>query len=252
MTGVPALDDHPAVRALRADRAHALVALDFDGTLAPVVTDPTTATALPGTADVLAALGTRVAVVTGRPADVAVTLGSLSGVPGLVVVGHYGAQRWEAGSLSSSDPHPGVAVAREALRELPAGAHLEDKGLAVVVHTRPATDPQALLDGLRERVERVAADAGLEVHPGRYVLELRPPGTDKAGALRSLLTPGTSALVVAGDDLGDVPLLVAARAWDGPSLTVCSGSDEGPPELRELADVVVDGPAGVLALLRAL
>ncbi|MDP3711583.1 MAG: trehalose-phosphatase [Mycobacteriales bacterium] len=249
---MPGLDDHPAVRALRADRARALVALDFDGTLAPIVSDPATAAALPGIAEVLASLGTRVAIVTGRPADVAVSLGSLRGVPGLVVLGQYGAQRWEAGVLSTPEPHPGVVVASAALAGLPDGARLEDKGLAVVVHTRPAADPAGLLEQLRPRVEAVAAAAGLEVHPGRYVLELRAPGHDKASALRSLLADRPSALVVAGDDLGDVPLLTAAREWDGPSLTVCSGSDEGPSELRALADVVVDGPEGVLDLLRSL
>jgi trehalose 6-phosphate phosphatase len=244
--------DHPAVVALRADREQALVALDLDGTLAPIVGEPSAARALPGTADVLSRLGTRVAVVTGRPAADAVRLGGLEHVPGLVVLGQYGAERWSAGAVTATAAHPGVAVARAALADLPAGAWLEDKGLAVVVHVRRAEDPVALLEELRPRVSRVASDAGLEVHPGRMVLEVRPPGHDKAGALRSLLDPLPSALVVAGDDLGDVPLLEAARDSGVPALLVCSGSDEGPAALRELADLVVDGPAGVLALLRQL
>jgi hypothetical protein len=33
---------------------------------------------------------------------------------------------------------------------------------------------------------------------------------------------------------------------------VCSASDESPPQVRERADVVVDGPAGVVALLARL
>jgi len=33
---------------------------------------------------------------------------------------------------------------------------------------------------------------------------------------------------------------------------VCSGSAEGPPALRERADVVVDGPPGVVELLSSL
>jgi trehalose 6-phosphate phosphatase len=37
-----------------------------------------------------------------------------------------------------------------------------------------------------------------------------------------------------------------------PGLLVCSASEEGPPELAQRADVVVDGPAGVVALLERL
>ena len=246
------MTDHPAVRALRAERSRALVALDYDGTLAPVVTDPQRAVPLPGTAEVLAALGTRVAVVTGRPAEAAVRLGGLAAVPGLVVLGQYGAERWSQGRLASPPPAPGVAVARAALAVLPDGAWLEDKGLAVVVHTRPAADPAGLLEMLRPRVEQVAADSGLEVHGGRFVLELRPPGPDKGAALASLLADEPSAVVYAGDDLGDLPAFDALRAWGGPTLLVCSSSDEGPAALRDAADLVVDGPEGVLALLRAL
>ncbi len=246
------LDAHPAVVALRADRARALVALDYDGTLAPVVSDPAAAVAVPGTAAVLTALGTRIAIVTGRPAEVAVELGSLTGVPGLVVLGHYGAARWAAGELTAAAAHPGVAIARDVLRELPEGAWLEDKGLALVVHTRPAADPAGLLERLRPMVAEVAAAAGLELHDGRLVLELRPPGFDKGAALRTLLDPPPSALVYAGDDVGDLPAFEAARAWGGPALLVCSSSVEGPQALREQADVVVDGPAGVLRLLGSL
>lgn len=59
--------------ALRADPAKALVALDYDGTLAPVVARPEDAVPAPGAVAALHALAARVgtlALVTGRPADV--------------------------------------------------------------------------------------------------------------------------------------------------------------------------------------
>ena len=87
------------------------------------------------------------------------------------------------------------------------------------------------------------------------MLELRPPGFDKGGALRSLCEPLPEAVLFAGDDLGDLPAFDAVdvlRARGVAGLTVCSGSDEGPAALRDRADVVVDGPAGVVALLRSL
>jgi trehalose 6-phosphate phosphatase len=93
------------------------------------------------------------------------------------------------------------------------------------------------------------------VHTGRLVLELRPPGFDKRGALLSLCDPRPSAVLFAGDDVGDLPAFDAVdelRAQGVAGVTVCSASDEGPAQLRERADLVVDGPAGVVALLARL
>ena len=246
--------------ALRADPAAAVVALDYDGTLAPVVERPSDAVAAPGAVDALRALAPRLrtlALVTGRPADVVVELGGLADVPGLVVLGQYGAQRWADGALTSPEPLPGVEVLRRELPGLLAGerAELEDKGLALVVHTRPSPDPSGALERLRGPVTALAEAQGLEVHPGRLVLELRPPGHDKRGALLSLCEPRPSAVLFAGDDLGDLPAFDAVdelRARGVPGVLVCSASEEGPPQLRARADVVVDGPAGVVALLQRL
>ena len=246
--------------ALRDRLQDAVVALDYDGTLAPIVDRPSEAVAAPGAVDALVALAPRVrvlALVTGRPADVVVELGGLAGVPGLVVLGQYGLQRWSDGELTTADPLPGVAGLRQALPPLLAaeGADLEDKGIALVVHTRRAPDPAGALARLEPVVRAHAEDAGLEVHPGRMVLELRPPGQDKRAALLTLCDPLPSAVLFAGDDLGDLPAYDAVdelRARGVRGVLVCSGSDEGPPALRERADVVVDGPAGVVELLASL
>jgi len=212
----------------------------------------------PGAVEVLQALAPRVrtlALVTGRPADVVVSLGGLAAVPGLVVLGQYGAQRWSGGALTTPPELPDVAAARVALPAVlaPEGAELEDKGLSLVVHTRRCADPVGALARLEGPVRGVAG--GLEVHRGRLVLELRPPGYDKRSALLSLCAPLPAAVLFAGDDLGDLPAYDAVdelRRSGVLGVTVCSGSDEGPAELRERADVVVDGPAGVVALLRTL
>ena len=249
-----------ALAALRADPASAVVALDYDGTLAPVVERPSDAVAAPGTVEALRALAPRVrvlALVTGRPADVVVELGGLADVPGLVVLGQYGAQRWADGEVTSPEPLPGVDALRRALPALLAaeGAELEDKGLALVVHTRPSSDPAGALERLTGPVSALAVEHGLEVHPGRLVLELRPPGYDKRGALLSLCDPLPSAVLFAGDDVGDLPAYDAVdelRAQGVAGVLVCSASDEGPAQLRQRADLVVDGPDGVVALLRGL
>jgi trehalose 6-phosphate phosphatase len=258
-----------ALEAILTRPTHTVVALDFDGTLAPIVPDPDRARAHPDAVPALAALAPKVAsvaVVTGRPAGVAVRHGGFAGVAGLehlVVLGHYGAERWDAvsGTVTAPAPHPGVAAVRA---ELPGfldgigawqGTWIEEKGRAVAVHTRRAADPQAAFEALREPLGELAARHGLIVEPGRMVLELRPPGMDKGVALMEYVREiGAEAVLYAGDDLGDLPAFaaVAKLRSDGiPGLLVCSGSSEV-AELADRADLVVDGPAGVVRLLAAL
>ncbi|MER7740623.1 trehalose-phosphatase [Streptomyces sp. NPDC096538] len=255
--------------ALLARPGKALIGLDFDGTLAPIVPDPERARAHPDAVPALAALAPKVAavaVVTGRPPGVAVRHGGFAGVSGLehlVVLGHYGAERWDAvtGTVTAPAPHPGVAATRA---ELPGlldrvgawqGTWIEEKGRAVAVHTRRAADPQAAFEALREPLADLATRHGLVVEPGRMVLELRPPGMDKGVALLEYAREiGAEAVLYAGDDLGDLAAFTAVdklRASGTPGLLVCSGSEEV-MELRERADLVVDGPSGVVRLLRTL
>ncbi|MET8950777.1 trehalose-phosphatase [Streptomyces sp. NPDC004393] len=247
----------------------AVLAFDFDGTLAPIVPDPDQARAHPDAVPALAALAPKVAsvaVVTGRPAGVAVRHGGFAGVPGLdhlVVLGHYGAERWDArtGTVNAPAPHPGVAAVRA---ELPGfldeigawrGTWIEEKGRAVAVHTRRSDDPQAAFEALREPLTDLATRHGLIVEPGRLVLELRPPGMDKGVALSEYVREtGAGAVMYVGDDLGDLPAFAAVEKLrsDGvPGLLVCSGSEEV-TELADRADLVVDGPEGVVGLVTAL
>jgi len=250
------------VAAVRTQLAHALVALDFDGTLAPIVPDPADSRPLPGVVDALAALaaaGAQVAVVTGRDARTAVQLGGLDAVPGLIVEGLYGMESWHDGRLETP-PTPAVI---ETLRaELPAAIAagddalwIEDKRLSLVVHGRLAAEPEAALDPVREPVATLAGRLGLEVHSGRGVIELRLPGYDKAGALHRLVSRCSPQVVLyAGDDRGDLPALLAVRDLRAAGLTafaVGAGSAEV-PEVADAVDVLVDGPAGVLELLNLL
>ncbi|MGW3627052.1 trehalose-phosphatase [Streptomyces sp. NPDC000880] len=255
--------------ALLARPQKAVVGLDFDGTLAEIVPDPEQARAHPGAVPALAALAPRVAsvaVITGRPAGVAVRYGGFAGVPGLdhlVVLGHYGAERWDAvtGTVKTPAPHPGVAAARA---ELPGvldavgawqGTWIEEKGQAVAVHTRRASDPQAAFEALRGPLAELAARHGLILEPGRMVLELRPPGMDKGVALAEYVREvGADVVLYAGDDLGDLPAFAAVEKLrsDGvPGLLVCSGSTEV-PELADRADLLLPGPPAVVEFLAAL
>jgi trehalose 6-phosphate phosphatase len=257
-------DGRAGLAAIEASPAHALVATDYDGTLAPIVDDPAAAVPAPGAAAALAGLAARVgtvAVITGRAAAEAVSLGGLAGVPGLIVLGHYGAQRWQAGELSAPPALPGVQEVRAVLPGLlaevgaPEGTTIEDKGTGLAVHTRRTADPAAALALLREPLLQLASQNGLTVEPGRLVLELRPPGMDKGAALRALAAErAAGAVLFCGDDLGDLAAFAAIRALRAegiPGCAVASRSTES-PQVAEAADLVVDGPPGIVRLLSAL
>ena len=256
--------------ALLKDPARAVVALDFDGTLAPIVADPERAHAHPDAVPALARLAPKVAavaVVTGRPAEAAVRLGGFAGVAGLehlTVLGHYGLERWDAatGDVTAPEVHPGIAALRAELAVLPVpeGTWIEDKGHAIAVHTRRTADPDAAIVALDAPLRTLAERHRLAVEPGRMVMELRPPGMDKGVALTGFLRERDAGSVLfAGDDLGDLAAYAAVealRAGSGlPGLLVCSAPATGEPPVAALADradLVVPGPDGVAALLAAL
>ena len=181
-------------------------------------------------------------------------------MPGLIVLGHYGWQRWQDGRLTAPASPPAVEAARIALPGLlaeagaPDGTWIEDKTHALAVHTRRAADPDAALRRLSGPLGALAG-LGLAAEPGRFVIELRPPGVDKGTALTGLVRERAARSVLfCGDDLGDLPAFAAVRALraDGiPGCAVASASPES-PQVAATADLVVDGPQGVVALLAAL
>jgi trehalose 6-phosphate phosphatase len=250
------------------DPAAAVIASDFDGTLSPLVEDPAMSRAAAGALDALARLAGsvgQVAIVTGRPALVATELSGVSGHAGLgrlVVLGHYGLERWEAstGAVTSEPVPEGVAVARDRLPGVLQAAGLpdafvEDKESSLAVHTRRLPDPAGALEALRTPLSELAESVGLHLEPGNLVLELRPPGVDKGLALRRLLdSTGARSILYAGDDLGDLAAfktLQALRA-DGLNAVLVAARSSGATALTESADIVVDDPAGVVTVLTAL
>ncbi len=255
--------------ALIAQPARSVVAVDFDGTLAPIVDDPGEARAHPDAVAALERLATvvgGVVVVTGRPAGDAVALGGFAAVAGLgrlVVLGHYGLERWEArtGKVLAPPLPPGVQLVRDRLPAVlaeagaPEGTRIEDKHASLAVHVRGTHDPDAALALLREPLSRLAEEADLDVQPGRMVVELRPRGVDKGAALRGYVEERAArAVLFAGDDLGDLPAydaIDALRAEGVAGVKVCSASEEV-RELAERADLVVAGPDGFAAFLASL
>jgi trehalose 6-phosphate phosphatase len=254
--------------AIVADPATAVISSDFDGVLSPLVEDPAQARPIEGALDALARLARsvkQVAIVTGRPALVATELAGVTGHAGLgrlVVLGHYGLERWEAATGKvTSDPVPaGVAAARERLPRLLqevglADAFVEDKESSLAVHTRRMPDPAGALERLRTPLTELAESTELRLEPGNLVLELRPPGIDKGVALRRLIeSTGARAILYAGDDLGDLAAFRAAEEHRKAGLraVLLATRSSGATALIEAADIVVDDPTGVVTVLTAL
>ena len=249
-----------------ASQAHvAALCLDFDGTLAPIVDDPNEARPLPRTVELLGELAARfaaVALLSGRPADY---LANHVAAPGVRYLGLYGLQEIRYGHVWV-DPRleaarPDVLAAKQDLRECAAvrdsGAYLEDKQyrrFSLRVACRYRTRWTAAIN---EAARQVADRHGLEVLPGKLVWELRPAvHSDKGDAVRRVIGESNArSVVVAGDDLVDLSAFAAAfelKARGGDVLRVAVGSAEAPSALIEQADVIVDGPAGLLEFLRRL
>ncbi len=104
-----------------------------------------------------------------------------------------------------------------------------------------------------------AETAGLAIHWGRKVLEIRPPvPVDKGQAVRDLvLSSGARTALFGGDDVTDLDgfSALATLVEEGvleQAVRVGVRSDEGPPEILEQADLVVDGIEGFQQVLAEL
>jgi trehalose 6-phosphate phosphatase len=250
--------------ALRTALPSALVALDFDGTLAPIAPHPDDARPVAGVRQVLRdvrATGAALAIVTGRSAASLLRISGFDAVPGIVIYGLHGVERWENGQLRAPATPAGIAELRVLLPKIVASAArdtavwIEDKELSLVVHTRLTAEPDRLVELLRAPVTEAVTAAGLEVRPGREVLEICIPGTDKGTAIRELIGDETAAVCYAGDDVGDLPAVREVNAWAArtgrPKLAVAISSP-GTGPLAGLADVTVPDPPSLLSLLRQL
>ncbi len=235
----------------RTHEGRAGVLLDFDGTLSPIVARPELARIREGARDAIARLVGRyavVAIVSGRTGD---QLRELVGIEGVRLAALYGLAE-DAPTL----PAQLVDAVRAAVAAVP-GARVEPKGGSVAVHFRAADDPAAAHAGLLEVLTPIASETHLELLPGKMVLELVPAGRPlKEGAVERIVDEERlDAVLYAGDDVADIRAFEALDrlAQRGVlTLKVSVHGRETPEALSDAADVVVDGPAGLLTLLRGL
>jgi trehalose 6-phosphate phosphatase len=250
-----------ALRPITADPARAALFFDVDGTLAPIVQRPQDAQVPHETSLLLARLSRRyalVACISGRSAS---EVRRLVGVGGIEYAGLHGAELLEPNTsraellpeFASHMPEVQRFVARRDSAELRRlRVRIEDKGPIMTFHWRGAPDEETAYERVRQIAEEAEAE-GFWTHWGRKVLEVRPPvEIGKGRAVRELLgKKPVSAALYAGDDVTDLDGFAALDEVESP-VRVGVRSDEGPPEIVERADLVVDGIEGMQRVLAEL
>lgn len=224
-----------------------LITSDFDGTLAPIVSNPADARPLADAADALAALAdlpdTASALISGRALDV---LRELSGMPAAVhLVGSHGAE-FNTGFAHEVDD---VLLQRitSALREIASGkpgVTVETKPASVALHVRnaSASDGAAALSAARE----AAADWDAQLTEGKAVLEFAVIQTDKGEAIDILREQeNATAVVFFGDDVTDEKAFRRLRGDDvgvkvGPGETLAAYRVEAPEDVAAALNHLLD------------
>lgn len=180
----------------------ALLAFDFDGTLAPIAYEATAARMRPETAELLRSLAhtAPVAVITGR--SVHDVMLRLDDIPMLAVIGNHGAEPSRFAKRATREVAAWTPMLEALLATLP-GTVLENKRMSVSVHYWHAADA----DGVIASVEALVATMPhrVDIVHGLGLINLVPRGApDKGTALTQLLrTHGLPGALFVGDELTD-------------------------------------------------
>ncbi len=189
-----------------------LVAMDFDGTMSPLVAHAGEARPLPGTAAAFAGIAklprTTTALISGR------ALASLRTVATppqeSLLIGSHGAEVWlgpDADPLTLSVAEAELLARASAIlqdvAQRHAGTLLEMKPAGVVLHTRLAADPVAA-SAVAQAHQGLDALPGVYVSEGKRVLEVSVVRADKGDGIRVLRAAAhPTAVLFAGDDVTD-------------------------------------------------
>lgn len=233
-----------------------LLLLDYDGTLAGFRIDRFNARPWAGIPQLLTRIQrqgrTRIAIVTGRPAEEIPSMLALDPAP--EVWGLHGAERlYPNGRRESETQTPPVRQAlqnlRNQLKRDALGGLFEDKSNAAVMHWRGRTPEQAreIERRARELFEPLAKLEGLRLLKFEAGLELRA-GRDKGGAVREIIreTEPGAPVTYLGDDLTDEAAFKEVNEAKAPHLSVLMRRDPR----KTAADVWLKPPEELRKFLR--
>lgn len=234
-----------------ARQPHLLVALDFDGVLAPIVAVPSQARPLPGSASAIRELsrlpGTTVALVSGRGLDDLATVSGF-GQP-IRLVGSHGFEFDDGVTVLDDEQRARLDALAAELATLVGGepgVTLEPKPAGIAVHVRGAAPDVAarVVDAVRSGP---AARRGIEVTPGKAVLDLAVLEVSKGAALDVLRDrTGADAVFYAGDDVTDETAFARLRPGDvgvkvGAGATGAAHRVADPGALQAVLQALVSG-----------
>jgi trehalose 6-phosphate phosphatase len=240
------LDAIEQYRGVATARGPLLVATDLDGTLAPIVANASEARVPAGTLAVLDRISqaAKVAVITGRDLN---TARRMVPVEEIVVVGSHGLEASFDDPLIPGVDRVALSAALEQIEQTVISAcpssflHIERKAISTAFHFRTAPDLEPTLRDVLSKLP-----PGLRLREGRMVLEVVPDARGgKDAALTALVRQlKARAVLVMGDDETDVAMFRAALALaksDGLHVLLVgvSGGKETPPDIAELADILV-------------
>ncbi|MEO6955415.1 MAG: trehalose-phosphatase [Antricoccus sp.] len=186
-----------------------LVAVDFDGTLAPIVPTPMDARAVPGSIESLCALAaapqTAAVIISGRSRQ---DLRTLTGAPtGVDLVGSHGMEFATGFAVALTAVQQQLlellSTTSTALTDRFPGMSVECKPASVAVHLRNVAP--TLRDHATQTVnQELVALSGVQVTRGKFVIELAVIDTDKGSAIDLLRARvGAEAVLFIGDDTTD-------------------------------------------------
>jgi len=190
-----------------------LLALDYDGTLAPFHPDPMKAFPLPGVIEAIKTLneasGVSVAIISGRPVY---ELLALLGYIGVDLIGCHGFESMNPyGNIVVRSPSPwqleGIEIAEIMLSRSDSIAWIETKTAGIALHTRgmDAAEALAVEDEVFHRWALLASAYDLECRRFNGGVEIRARGRHKGDALKDILLrqPERTLAVYVGDDETD-------------------------------------------------
>ncbi|MDE8588726.1 trehalose-phosphatase [Arthrobacter sp. NQ4] len=232
---------------------HLLVAMDFDGTMAPIVGRAQDARPLPRSAAAFAGLAvlprTTTALISGR------ALASLREVASppvdTLLIGSHGAEAWLGpGSTELALEEDQKALLEEVRAELAGivaeapGTSLEDKPAGVVLHTRQAEDDVAE-DAVAAARSVLQDRKGVFLKEGKRVLETSVVNASKGEGVTFLRqATGATAVLFAGDDVTDEDAFGRLEPGDvgvkvGLDFTQAQYRVEAPVHIAELLEALL-------------
>jgi trehalose 6-phosphate phosphatase len=224
-----------------------LIVTDYDGTISPIVADPRLAQPVPEVLESLSALVTLtrgVAVLSGRTEE---SLRGFLPIPGIGLIGENGIE-----ALTPDEDarlREFKARARVAVAPWP-GVVIEVKPASLSVHFR--AQPEVATE-LEEALAGLIGGSGLMMVANRMVFDIQSRRGSKVRTMCRLMREMRPAAVLyAGDSRDDAHVHRCLRTAQTAGLCIGIRSTEMPDGLFKNADLILDGPEEMAALLAGL